>query len=406
MSTPTTPRRAAPRSRTAPAQQRTSHASLLRDASNRPAPSGRSWQGRLDAIIVPTVRPAFALAGIVEWAAKLGVLLVVLCSGQVTVDQVAERIGRTPRARALVVRLDEDFALPMSTMATSAAEFAQASAHRSSDLSLKRNFGLLLARAMGWRKVAFVDDDITLTQTDVARIAGQLDNYEIAAMACQDYPDNSVYCHARRLAQLPQDVFVSGAVLGVNCCDLPLPFFPDIYNEDWFFFGEAAAAHRLTKAGEAVQAEYDPFAHPDRAAVEEFGDLLAEGLYSMIQAVGPGHALRQITHRTNEEYWTRFVEARSADLVALQDRLSRFLDNESCGDRVKSAMHALTAAQDQYCPDRITTQRCVDFLEAWRQDTEAWSRSCSAIGTFRTARDAMDWLQPTQWQTVRWLQGR
>jgi hypothetical protein len=406
LSTPTTPRRASLRGRSTPPVHLDSHAILLRDASNRPAPSGRSWQARLDAVIVPTVRPSFALAGIVERAAELGILLVVLCSGQVTVDQVTERIGRTPRARALVIRLNEHFDLPMSRFETSAAEFARASADRRSDLSRKRNLGLLLARAMGWRKILFVDDDITLKQTDLARIAGQLENYEIAAMTCPDYPDNSVYCHARRMAKLPQDVFVSGAVLGVNCSDLPLPFFPDIYNEDWFFFGEAAASHRLTKAGEAVQAEYNPFGHPDRAAFEEFGDLLAEGLYSLIQGLGPGHSLRQVSHRANAAYWTRFIEARNADLVDLQGRLEKFLVKESCGDRVKDAINSLTAARDQYCEDRITPGRCVDFLEAWRQDVATWSRTCSAVGNLGIAESAMDWLQPSEWDVVRSLQRR
>ncbi|MBA2324348.1 MAG: hypothetical protein H0V92_10180 [Pseudonocardiales bacterium] len=303
--------------------------------------------------------------------------------------------------------LGDDFTLPMPVLATSAARFARASAHRRSDLSCKRNLGLLLARAMGWRKVVFVDDDIMLTQTDVARIAHQLDNYQIAAMACREFPDNSVYCHARRLAQLPQDVFVSGAVLGVNCRNgHSLPFFPDIYNEDWFFFGEAAAGHRLTKAGEAFQEEYDPFGHPDRAAVEEFGDLLAEGLYALIQAEGSGHTFRQVTHRASEAYWKRFIEARTGDLTDLTDRLTWFLDRENCGDRVKAAMHSLLAAQDQYRPDRITAERCVDFLEAWQQDAETWRRTCLAGGGRGIARDVMDVLRPTRWQTVRWPQNR
>jgi hypothetical protein len=30
---------------------------------------------------------------------------------------------------------------------------------------------------------------------------------------------------------MSQDVFVTGAVLGVNCSDLPLPFFSDIYTK-------------------------------------------------------------------------------------------------------------------------------------------------------------------------------
>ena len=35
--------------------------------------------------------------------------------------------------------------------------------------------------------------------------------------------------------------------------DLPLSFFPDIYNEDWFFFAEEAAARRLPRVGQAGQ---------------------------------------------------------------------------------------------------------------------------------------------------------
>jgi hypothetical protein len=77
---------------------------------------------------------------------------------------------------------------------------------------------------------------VTLARTDnVARLAEQLDRYQVAGMIVRNFPDNSVVCHARRDAGLPQDVFWTGAVLGVHCNNLPLSFFPDIYNEDWFF---------------------------------------------------------------------------------------------------------------------------------------------------------------------------
>ena len=107
----------------------------------------------------------------------------------------------------------------------------------------------------------------------------------IAGMVCRDFPDNSVVCHARRLAGFPQDNFVSGSVLGVNCDDLPFPFFPDIYNEDWFFFSKAVARLELANVGDAAQRPYKPFADPERARHEEFGDLLAEGLFSLIGEV-------------------------------------------------------------------------------------------------------------------------
>ena len=111
-------------------------------------------------------------------------------------------------------------------------------------------------------------------------------------MVVEQHPDNSVVCHARRLAGMSQDVFVTGAVLGVHCNNLPLSFFPDIYNEDWFFFAEEAAPRRLPRVGRARQLEYDPFANPDRARREEFGDLLAEGLYALFGEASPEHVVR------------------------------------------------------------------------------------------------------------------
>ena len=124
---------------------------------------------------------------------------------------------------------------------------------------------------------------MTLSRTDnVARLAGQLDRYQVAGMIVRDFPDNSVVCHARRDAGLSQDVFLTGAVLGVHCNSLPLSFFPDIYNEDWFFFAREAASRELRGVGQASQLKYNPYARPDRARREEFGDLLAEGLFALM----------------------------------------------------------------------------------------------------------------------------
>ena len=105
---------------------------------------------------------------------------------------------------------------------------------------------------------------------NIARLAGQLEMHQVAGMVVRRFPDNSVVCHARRLAGLAQDVFVTGAVLGVHCNSLPLSLFPDIYNEDWFFFAEEGLRSALPRVGHAVQAEYDPSripASPRRSSV-------------------------------------------------------------------------------------------------------------------------------------------
>ena len=220
-------------------EQRLSHAHLSRDVSRSPAPLVKSRSGRLDAIIVPASRPASFLQPVIDLAACLGVFLVILSSKQTRVEQVAKRVASTPGAKCLIIPISEGWKHSEIPSRTSDREFKDAQAGRDSDLSAKRNLGLILARLHGWNKVAFVDDDIALSRTDnIARLAGQLNSHQVAGMVLEDYPDNSVVCHARRLAEMSQGVFVTGAVLGVHCNSLPLSFFPDIYNEDWFFFCE------------------------------------------------------------------------------------------------------------------------------------------------------------------------
>jgi len=43
---------------------------------------------------------------------------------------------------------------------------------------VKRNIGPLLARLHGWRKIVFVDDDITLVAQDLVRLGHQLDRHQ------------------------------------------------------------------------------------------------------------------------------------------------------------------------------------------------------------------------------------
>jgi hypothetical protein len=323
---------------------------------------------------------------------------------------VAERISRVPGARGIVLDLDRHYLLPIPELETSSATFAAVSGGRASDLSLKRNVGLILARLMGWRKILFVDDDIALSLADVARISEQLDDHQIAGMVCRDFPDNSVFCHARRLADLHQDVFVTGAVLGVNCSDLPLPFFPDIYNEDWFFFAEAAAHHRLAKAGEARQAVYNPYTRPERAEHEEFGDLLAEGLYALIERQHLSISTRrrgtfvdQIAKLATETYWENYIEVRSHDLQEARAQLQEFMNGKNCSDDVSAAVISLTKADARYDKVQkhpITAARCAEFVEAWRGDMVTWKLSYPHTRITGSLRDAMTWLDPTSWQRV------
>jgi hypothetical protein len=356
-----------------------------------------SQPGRLDAIIVPASRPAFCLQPAINLAAELGVLLVVLCSKQTRADHVAKRVSSTPGARALIVDLPKTWRHPKFPTRTSSQIFREANGYRESDLSAKRNIGLLLARLHGWNKIVFVDDDVRLARTDnVARLAGQLDRYQVAGMIVRNYPDNSVVCHARRDAGLPQDVFLTGAVLGVHCNNLPLSFFPDIYNEDWFFFAREAASRQLRGVGQASQLTYNPYARPDRARREEFGDLLAEGLFALMGQVDPSVRLGEQLRAADEAYWSRFIEARHNVITETMTLLRVAAERSGDHGRLSSALVSLAAAQ-HHLDHMITAEDCVSFVDAWQDDLEEWQRFSSGVNNVESTRDAMDFLQLSTW---------
>jgi hypothetical protein len=399
MSAPAASVARATRAEPAPAiTQLGSHNRLLHVVSHN---STASRRGRPDAIIVPAARPASALDKVIAVAAQLGTYLVVLCSKQAKPDRVAERIRRHPGARGVAVRLGDDYKLPTS-LRTMSDEFADVSGKRVSDLSAKRNFGLLLARRRGWNKIVFMDDDITTTATAVGRMAYQLDDHPIVGMACRNFPDNSVLCHARREAGFRQDVFLTGAVLGVNCSGNSVPFFPNVYNEDWFFFGDAAARHTLTKTGYAHQLEYKPFADPARAVHEEFGDLLAEGLYLLIENLGPGFPFREAIDCADAEFWESFIKARRRSLDETRTKLAPRVDRPNFAD-IPGALKSLDAADERYIKkgdSRITPERCVDFLRAWEQDDSEWRGVAKETGTAPTVLDAVASLGAVEWTFV------
>ena len=407
MSRPGTTARTPPQAGRSP-RHRASHIHLLQDASEAPAPPGRSRLGRPDAIVVPATRPPSSLRGIIEVAATLETEIVVLGSRQTQVEQVANRIGRVPGARGLVVHVPEGYCLPLPGLRTSDRAFAAISGGRISDLSAKRNLGLLLARLRGWQKIVFVDDDITVSSEALARVAAQLDRRRIAGMRCPNFADNSVFCHARRLAGLPQDVFLTGAVLGVNCTDLPLPYFPDIYNEDWFFFADAAAHHQLATVGHARQAVYQPFAETARAAHEEFGDVLAEGLYTLLQdltsadVTQPGQFARQLGAAATERHWTSFIDDRRQELARTSTLLAAFDDPNHRND-VAEAVKSLAAADERYTDafDPITPARCAEYLDAWADDLDTWNAVYPRTNSVTLLKDAMESLQIETWQKVR-----
>lgn len=356
------------------------HAELI-ESTSLPEPAAAT---ALDAIIVPAARPAKNLQTAVELATETGARLIVLCSFRAHMDDVrallSEHEVREPAVVEMPADQDDWILSDFETTRWVHGAGKGVCGIRNSDLSMKRNAGLLLARMLGWERIFFLDDDIRAVSAEtvlstVSLLGAAGHGYRTAAMSVQDYPDNSVVCHARRAVGAYQDVFVSGSALAVDC-GVPFGFFPDLYNEDWLFFYRDAAEERLAAPGSlAEQLPYDPFADPQRAAGQEFGDVIAEGLYALL------HSALGI-EAADEKYWEEFLAQRNTVLADVSRRLP-VLPPGLRGEMSK----AIGAAQQVLWA--ITPTMCVDYLAAWQRDLGRWEELLADLPRVSSLPDAL-----------------
>jgi hypothetical protein len=368
--------------------QYATHAELV-DSSYPPAPSART---ALDAIIVPASRPAENLQTAVKLANETSASLVVLCSFRAQADEVRAMLAEHRLADSVVVEMPQgrgDWILPgfETTQWVHHGPGKSVCRARTSDLSMKRNTGLLLARMLGWERIFFLDDDIrgvsagTVLGT-VALLGAAGRRYRTAGMSVKSYPDNSVVCHARREVGEDQDVFVSGSVLAVDC-RVPFDFFPDLYNEDWLFFHRDAAEQLLATPGSlAGQLPYDPFADPGRAAGQEFGDVIAEGLYALLHG-GQG------VEAASQEYWKRFLEYRNR---VLDDVIGRLPYAPGVRPELREEIGKAIGAAQQVLWE-ITANMCAEYVTAWQRDLGRWGKLLANLQGVASVADALDFLR-------------
>jgi hypothetical protein len=365
-------------------EQNASHIELLE------SPDQSQGRAQFDAILVPTNRPVKFLSACISLAKQTAIPLIVVCSKRVNKQQVIEAAERE-NVEVFAVDLPEYPANPLvgTSFGTSTDEdLLAASSGKTRDLSTKRNLGLVIAKMLGWRRLMFLDDDIYgVSKEHVEALAAALNNHHVSALIPDYYPDNSVACHAFRLGGGEQDTFASAGGMGVRCDWADLPFFPNVYNEDWFFFSEEAASRRIAVVGESKQREYDPYQDPDRAVKEEFGDLLAEGLYARLDA-------RLGISNVDEAYWTAFKESRRDFLRRVAELLAQHPDRgleDGDGPRVRAAQVSIRAAQEQL--ERIDSALCQKFIKLWQADLVEWRRYLTELPRFKSLGNALDYLR-------------
>jgi hypothetical protein len=327
-----------------------SHRGLIRP----PVPGDR--RAAVDAIIVPSVRSEFSLVQAGRLAALLGATLLVLCSGRSRARPVIDCLARMSTLRVIAVDFPHAGVPGLPVLETSTV-LGGSRLQRRADTSAKRNLGLVLARMSGWRTVIFLDDDITVPDAaDLERAAALLDTHDGVGLKIGGYPDNSVVCHANReTGDDQQDTFIGGGALAVPA-DRIDSFFPEIYNEDWFFLLDDAGLRPVCQVGRALQQAYDPFADPNRARREEFGDVLAEGVFARLD--------RRLPITAGTDYWSSFLAARLRLIEEIENRIDR-------DSRVGGPMReALAAAKGRL--RYIRPEACVHYLEAWQNDRKTW----------------------------------
>jgi hypothetical protein len=327
--------------------QHASHLDLLvRGVS---APAGPE----VDAIVVPAARDAAYLHAASSLAARVGCPLVILVSlraGAAEARAVGAEHGISPlvvdvRGRSLPVPLE-----------THAGPYA-----RGSDTALKRNLALLLSRLAGWECVLFLDDDVTdIDPVELRTAAALVGKYRAVGLENVGWYDNSVVCHANRDTGGEQFCFVGAGGLLVQAARTR-SFFPNVYNEDWFFLLEEDGLTEVAMSGHCVQASFDPYADPARARREEFGDCLAEGLFALLD---DGAQLSDADHR----YWRRFLDQRRR---LIEEIIGRARHRPRDPERRGRILASMNVARDALAD--VSAGACVAYLDAWRRDRERWA---------------------------------
>ena len=339
---------------------------------------------------MPSARTAPYLREAAGLAEELNCPLVVLCSKHARPAEIIRYIeDHVIVADVLTVDVPGPELTPLPAFETGRLLRGTVVERTGYDTSFKRNLGLALAYLAGWSRVVFLDDDMSVPDPrDLRWAASLLDGYAGVGLTIGGYPDNSVVCHAHREAGGWQDSFVGGGALAVPT-DRPGSFFPDVYNEDWFFLLGDNALQPVALVGEARQQPYDPFADPDRARREEFGDDLAEGVFSLLDRGGK-------LDDADLSYWRAFLAARGR---LIDDILRRTTD--VTGARLRSAMReSLLAARGRL--NCISAELCVRYLDAWRADRNRWQDYLDGLDRPLDLGEALRQLRLGRRHIIRW----
>jgi hypothetical protein len=237
-----------------------------------------------------------------------------------------------------------------------------------------------------WKRVVFLDDDIEVSNPgDLELAADLLDTHNIVGLFVDGFPDNSVVCHAYRIAGGPQKSFIGGGAIVVEA-QRSCAFFPDIYNDDWFYMLNDEGLQPVAAAtGRVIQRPYDPFHNPDRARAEELGDVLAEGVFWLLDQ---GKSVLDADLR----HWKDFLVRRK---TFINNVLSLVYGADIEPAEKRRIAEALKAARGRLT--LITPDLCRSYVQALAVDRKLWQSHMGSLEAQPSRRAALRQLtQPGQ----------
>jgi hypothetical protein len=327
---------------------------------------------KVDAIFVPTARRVAYLQEAAAAALSLGCPLVTLHSRKWT-SALAAAAYLNPRVDLIAIDVPDAAQLRLPELETSRL-LAGTKFERRTDLSTKRNLALVLSHKLRWERIVFLDDDIRVPNPrDLSKAAGLLDAHTAVGLGIGGFPDNSVVCHAFRAVGGRQETFIGGGAMAV-ALKKNRSFFPNIYNDDWFFVLDAGKRLQpVASAGQVLQYPYDPYSI-ERARAEELGDVLAEGIFWLLDQGKPASD-------GDLQHWQDFLVHRQRFIEQVRSMVASWTRIDSA-ERTRIE-EALTAALGRCA--RISAELCVDYMEALATDQDRWQRHIRQI-----------WRQPPQ----------
>jgi hypothetical protein len=178
-----------------------------------------------------------------------------------------------------------------------------------------------------------------------------LDNYILSGCFVKDFPDLSVICHLEKLSGEDIIPFLSGSFLFIRPFS-SYYFFPKIYNEDWLFMLPHIIDKTICSFGSIRQLSYDPFNNEYLAGFQEFGEIIAEGLYALLSS-------NAYDFRFKKEAWEHVINERRDTLTSLKDT---FTDSRI----LKIIEHAIVANRN------ISYRDCLTFINNFEEDHQSW----------------------------------